>query len=109
MGGRRLLTMAVCSAFIALPSTAKAWSWWSGWDSYAECMDYYMKNPVYHPDRYRASSTELAEQRCADKKAEEDEKRRERQETYRIIVLGCRADSVSEEQFAACVALATGR
>ena len=45
---------------------------------------------------------------CASKKAEEDEKRREQAKTYRIIVLSCRADSVSEEQFAACVALATG-
>jgi hypothetical protein len=119
MGGRQHLTIAFCSlvliaALIALPSTAKAWHYsLNGWDfdSYAECMDYHTKNPptagcsinptICHP----AYTPQFM---CASKKAEEDEKRREQAKTYRIIVLSCRADSVSEEQFAACVALATG-
>ena len=114
MGGRQLLTITFCSAFIALPSTADAWSWWSGWDSYAECRDYYAKNPPTEGCAWSANGTHcfIAEQSleraCANEKTKEDEKLRERQKTYRIIVLSCRADSVSEEQFAACVALATG-
>jgi hypothetical protein len=102
MGGRQLLAITFCSAFIALPSTAKAYSWWSGWDSYAECKDYYTKNPptagcVWNGGGAQCYPASTAEQMCADKKAEENEKRREQEKTYRIIVLSCRADSVSEE------------
>jgi hypothetical protein len=51
MGGRQLLTITFCSAFIALPSTAKAESWaewfWGGnCKSYSECMGYYTKHPA---------------------------------------------------------------
>jgi hypothetical protein len=45
---------------------------------------------------------------CKRLESAQNETRREKERTYRIIVLSCRADSVSEEQFAACVALATG-
>ena len=96
----------MCSAFIALPSTAKAESWaewfWGGnFKSYSECMGYYTKHPA---DTWWHSPEDI----CTNIKASQDERLRERQETHRIIVLGCRADSVSDEQFAACVALATG-
>jgi hypothetical protein len=108
MGGRRLLTMAVCSAFIALPSTGKAESWteWfygGNFKSYGECLESYTKHPLawWHAPSPEDICTRLA--------AAQDETRREKEKTYRIIVLSCRADSVSEEQFAACVALATGR
>ena len=49
------------SPITMLPSSAKGYSWWSGWDSYAECMDYYTKNPPipsfpfyehYTPEQY---------------------------------------------------------
>jgi hypothetical protein len=119
MGGRQLLTMAFCAlvlmaAFIALPTSAKAYSWWSGWDSYAECMDYYAKNPpntdcYAHGADGQCYRAYTAEERCASKKAEEDEKRREQAKMMRTLVLSCRAASVSDAQFAACVALATGR
>jgi hypothetical protein len=44
---RRPLTGALVAAtvHVSIASSAKAYSWWSGWDSYAECMDYYTKNP----------------------------------------------------------------
>ena len=98
----RMLTLLV-AAFIALPSTAKAYSWWSGWDSYAECMDYYTKNPPVpsYPHYYHFTP----EQVCSVKKAEEDEKLRKQEEITRIIILSCRAQSVTDAQFAACVAL----
>jgi hypothetical protein len=114
MGGRQLLTMAVCAlvliaASITLPSTAEAWHWSlaDGWDfdSYAECMDYYAANPpVPNPPHYYHFT---ADGLCAVKKAEEDEKRRAQAEMNRVIVLSCRATSVSDAQFAACVALMT--
>jgi hypothetical protein len=102
------------AAFIVLPSTANAYSRWSGWESYAECIDYYTANPptagcisngfnlICHP-------AYTSEQMCAVKKAEEAAKRREQEETRRLIILGCRAGSVSYDQFAACVALATSQ
>ena len=119
MGGRQLLTMASCAlvliaAFIALPSTAKAYSWWSGWDSSAECKDYYTKNPptagcVWNGGGAQCYPAYTPEQMCEAKKAEEDEKRRAQAEMNRVLVLSCRAESVTYPQFAARVALATGR
>jgi hypothetical protein len=119
MGGRQLLTMAFCAlvliaAFIALPSSAKAYSWWSGWDSSAECLDYYTKNPstagcIWNGAGAHCHPAYTPEQMCEAKKAEEDEKRRAQAELNRVLVLSCRAESITYAQFAACVALATGR
>jgi hypothetical protein len=89
------------AAFIALPSPAKAWSWFYGWDSYAECMGYYAKNP---PGETRSTWTlggshiehYTPEQLCAHIKYEEDEKRRKQEEMTRVIVLSCRAASVTD-------------
>jgi hypothetical protein len=112
MGGRQLLTMAFCAlvliaAFIALPSTAKAESWtewfWGGnFKSYSECVDYYTKNNA-------AAWWHSPEDICKSLAAAQDEKRREHAEMTRTLVLSCRAASVSDAQFAACVALATAR
>jgi hypothetical protein len=95
------MPILLIAAFIALPSTAKAYSWWSGsWDSYGECTDYYTKNPA---------KKHTPEETCRYYKALEDEKLRNQQEINRVIVLSCAAESVTNSQFAACVALATGR
>jgi hypothetical protein len=48
------------------------------------------------------------EQMCAGIKAKQEAKAREKAKEFRIIVLSCQASSVTEEQVAACVALATG-
>jgi TPR repeat protein len=102
------------SPITTLPSSAKGYSWWSGWDSYAECTDYYTKNPPipsfpfyehYTPEQY----CQYYKEADARKKAEEDKARRERQQRLRTIWLSCRASSASEEQAAACYALATSR
>ena len=107
------------AALIALPSTAEAWHWSlaSGWDfdSYAECMDYYANNPP--SETYVTYGSPGAghfvhytpEQLCAEIKYEEYEKLRKQEEITRVIVLSCRAQSVTDAQFEACVALATGR
>jgi hypothetical protein len=103
------------ATFIALPSTAEAWSWWYGWDSYAECMDYYAKNPpgetyvTYGSPGAGHFGHYTPEQLCAEIKYEEYEKLRKQEEITRVLVLSCRAESVTDAQFAACVALATGR
>jgi hypothetical protein len=103
--GRALIFLI--AAFIALPSTAKAYSWWSGWDSYAECMDYYTTNPpVPRPPHYFHYTKD---QICSVIKAEDDEKLRKQEEINRVLVLSCRAESVTDAQFAACVSLAIGR
>jgi hypothetical protein len=110
MGGGRLLTMVFCSlvliaAVVALPSTAKAESWtewfWGGnFKSYSQCVEYYTKDPVW---------LQSPEDICNRLAAAQDETRREQAEMMRTLVLSCRAASVSDAQFAACVALATGR
>jgi hypothetical protein len=92
-------------------SSAKAYSWWSGWDSYAECTGYYVKN-LPSLEGVEVNVINLAqeiERRCRDIKAKEDQKLHEQEETRRLIILGCRAGSVSYDQFAACVVLATGQ
>jgi hypothetical protein len=70
-------------------------------------MDYYAANPPVpsYPHYYHFT----AQQICAVKKAEEDDKLREQEEITRVILLSCQAGSVTYPQFAACVALATGR
>jgi hypothetical protein len=97
-----------------LPSSAKGYSWWSGWNSYAECMDYYTKNPPipsfpFYEHYHQSNTVSIIKRPMLEKKAEEDEARRGRQQRLRTIWLSCRASSVSEEQAAACYALATGR
>ena len=114
------MTIFLIAALIALPSTAEAWHWSlaSGWDfdSYAECMDYYARNPPGEtcvtsgfPSPARHCEHYTSEQLCAEIKSEEYEKLRKQEEITRVIVLSCRAESVTDAQFAACVALATGR
>jgi hypothetical protein len=113
------------AAIIAAPSTANAWSWWSGWESYAECTDYYTKNPVtvqsfygykspYAKIRPYENTTHSYEERtgairpeeaCEEIKFAEQRKQQAQAETNRILILGCRAESVTEAQFEACVAL----
>lgn len=101
MNKGRIILLA---AFIALPSTAKAWSWWSGWDSYEECTDYYTKNPSRSGRPYYRLLTPA--ESCLSVKLDEDQKRRELAKINRVIILGCRANSVTNAQFEACVALA---
>ena len=112
MGGGRLLTMVFCSlvliaAVVALPSTAKAESWtewfWGGnFKSYSQCVEYYIKHSA---DTWWRAPEDI----CKSIAAAQDETRREQAEMMRTLVLSCRAASVSDAQFAACVALATGR
>ncbi len=102
----RGLPIFLITTFIALPSTAKAESWsewfWGGnFKSYSECVEYYTKNPSGTWGR-------SPEGICKSITAAQDERRREQAEMYRVLVLSCRAESVSDAQFAACVALATG-
>lgn len=96
------------AAFIALPSRANAWSFWSGSDSYAECLDYYIKNPDDTPMPKPSYRHLTPEQTCLSVKLEEDRKRSEQAEVNRVLILGCRAESITEAQFEACVALVTG-
>jgi hypothetical protein len=96
------------AAFIALPSSAKAYSWWSGWDSYAECTDYYAKNPPSMEGISRTLDQEVG-YLCAGIRAKEAQKRREQEAMFRMIVLSCQASSVTYAQTAACVALVTGQ
>ena len=108
------LAFLLIATFVALPSSAMAYPWWSGWDSYAECKDYYTKNPATADCYWSGGTTHChpaytPEQMCASKKAEEDEKLRQQEEMRRIIVLSCQAEAVTYSQFAACVALATSR
>jgi len=102
MTNGKVILLAV---FIALPSTANAWSWWSGWDSYKECIDYYTKNPArgskHYGYRYLAP-----EESCLSIKLDEERKQHAQAEINRVLILGCRADSITEAQFEACVALA---
>jgi hypothetical protein len=104
------------AAFIALPSTANAWSWWSGWDSYAECVDYYTKNPIrvkdHYSDKYVFSLPPeererylIPDETCRDLRLKEERERQKQAEINRVLILSCRAESVTEAQFEACVAL----
>jgi hypothetical protein len=123
MVGRQRLTITFCSlvliaGFIALPSTAKAESWtewfWGGnFKSYSQCVEYYIKHSA---DTWWRAPEDICKSIAAaqdETRREQDEKRRAledaQDEMMRTLGLGCRAASVSDAQFAACVALATGR
>src|SRR5579872_5033734 len=101
----RRISIFLIAAFIVPPSTAEAWHWSlaKGWDfdSYAECMDYYGKNPPAPspPHYYHFTADDL----CAVKKAEEDEERRRQEEITKMIVVTCREETVTYPQFVDCV------
>jgi len=90
----RSCSIILLTISILLPSTAKAWHWslLNGWDfdSYAECMDYYAKNPATSGCSYGVMTSchpaYTSEQMCAVKKAEEDDDRRKQEEAFRLIV-----------------------
>lgn len=107
--GAKIVPILLIAAFVVLPSTAKAsssWTtwWWGNWNSYSECMEYYTKH-----SRAATGWGYSPEEVCTNVQAAQDEKRREQAEMNRVLILSCRAASVSYDQFAACVALATGR
>src|SRR5271168_3881038 len=95
------IPILLIAAFIALPSTAKAESWtewfWGGnFKSYSECVEYYTKHPA---DTFWRSPEGI----CKSIAAAQDDRRREQEKMFRIIVLSCQAESVTEAQVAACV------
>jgi hypothetical protein len=89
------------------PSAANAWSWWSGWESFQECYDYYTTHdPGYAHKVFGGISYKLTrESVCSGIRYEEYRKSHAMEEIERVIKLGCQADSITQAQYAACMAL----